>query len=197
MEMGVVQTARLSRPAPVLPEYLLVVRPEESVYRRILDEKKYFTEQYQQQIAMKSLPHITVANFLGREEMESTLLRWMHRIISNQPGFRVKLNNYGGFNPHTLYIRVEDAKPFQQLAAALRVLDPFVKDNGCPPMYLVRNPHLTIARKLPADVYQQASQDYLERQFQGVFDVNTLLLLRRDSPFSSYKQVQVFGLRPA
>ena len=106
-----------------LYEYLLVVHPDENVYQQVLEEKKLFFNTYKEKMAIKTKPHITVSNFLAKETMEETIIRWMQRIISTQQSFSVSLNNYSGFPPHTVYLRVQDHQPFKQLATALKEVD--------------------------------------------------------------------------
>lgn len=196
METGLAQQTLFSAPVHGVFEYLLVAHPDAQVYERVMTEKKLFTEQYHQPVAVKTKPHITIANFLAREEMEPTLIRWMHRVISTQRKFQVTLNRYSGFPPHTIYLRVQDHEPFKQLAGELKVVDQYIRGYGCPEIKLITRPHLTIARRLPEEVYRQAEQVYATKDFQASFEVNQLLLLRREHQFDTCRQVSVFGLHP-
>lgn len=178
-------------------EYLLVARPDAVVYAQVMEEKQNFSAQYRDPVAIKTKPHITVANFLAKEEMEATIIRWMHRIISSQKSFRVTLDQYSGFKPHTIYLRVQDHAPFQQLTKELKVVDQYVRSYGCPEMYLINRPHLTIARRLKDSTYQQAIAEYAQKIFHASFEVKDLVLLRRQHQFDACKQVNVFGLQPS
>lgn len=177
-------------------EYLLVAHPDAAVHARVTEEKQLFSVQYREPVAIKTQPHITVANFLAKEEMESTIIRWMHRIISSQKSFQVTLDQYSGFKPHTIYLRVADHEPFQQIAKELKVVDQYIRGYGCPEMYLITRPHLTIARRLKDSTYYQAMMAYEQKTFHASFDVKELVLLRRQHQFDACKQVNVFGLQP-
>lgn len=177
-----------------LYQYLLLVHPDEKVYQQVLDEKKLFFDRFKEKIAIKSKPHITVSKFLAKEAMEETIIRWMQRIIGSQNKFPVLLNNYSGFPPHTVYLRVQDHQPFKQLAASLKVVDQYVRGNSCPPMKLISYPHLSIARKLPATVYEKAIMEYAPKSFHASFEVNQLILLKRKHEFDCCKQISVFHL---
>ena len=177
-------------------EYLLVAHPDAAVHAQVMHEKQFFSEKFKTAIAAKTKPHITIANFLAVEPMEETLIRWMHRIISSKKSFRVTLDQYGAFRPHTIYLRVQDHRPFQQLAKELQVVDQYIRGYGCPEMRLITNPHLTIARKLAQATYHDAVAMYAEKTFQASFEVKELVLLRRQHQFDSCKQVNVFGLQP-
>lgn len=196
METGLVRNRVFNQPVQQLYEYLLVAHPDVPVYTKVMEEKKRFTAQYRLPVAEKTKPHITVADFLAKEEMESTLMRWMHRIIRQHPPFAVVLDRYSGFKPHTLYLRVQDPAPFQQLAKELQVVDQYVRGNGCPEMHLITRPHMTLARRLPAAVYHAAELEYAQKDFQASFEVRELVLLRRAHQFDTCKQVMVFGLQP-
>lgn len=196
METGTLHNKTFSSPQVILWEYLLVAHPDASVYAQVMAEKQSFSMQYKEPIAIKTKPHITVANFLAKEEMEETIIRWMHRIISAQKSFTVTLDQYSGCKPHTIYLRVQDHQPFQQLAKELKVVDQYVQSYGCPEMHLIKYPHLIIARRLVGNTYDQAIADYSTKSFYASFEVKDLILLRRQHQFASCKQVNVFGLTP-
>lgn len=162
-------------------EYLLVASPAKEVFDKIVDEKKFFFENYGHKLATQTKPHITIANFLAKEEMEETLVRWIQNVCNLQNSFTVTLNNYSGFPPHTIYLRVHNAEPFKKLANALKILDGFIQSNDCPPLKLVSKPHLTIARQLPEFIYETAIKDYAEKIFCESFKVEKLILLKRDA----------------
>lgn len=179
-----------------LYEYLLVVHPDEGVFEKVMAEKQIFYAEYKVAVAIKTQPYITVANFLANEAMEETIIRWMQRICSRQQSFIVTLNNYSGFPPHTIYLRIQNAQPFKQLATELKVVDAYVTSCSCPPIKLISNPHLSIARRLPQDIYFKALTQYAHKSFHESFMVNELLLLRRRHQYDKCKPINVFGLQP-
>jgi 2'-5' RNA ligase len=162
-------------------EYLLVASPAKEVFDKIVDEKKFFYENYGHKLANQTKPHITIANFLAKEEMEVTLIRWIQNVCNLHNSFTVTLNNYSGFPPHTIYLRIQNVEPFKKLANALKILDSFIQSNDCPPLELVSKPHLTIARQLPEFVYETAIKDYAQKIFHESFKVEKLILLKRDA----------------
>ena len=178
-------------------EYLLVVSPDAAVYDKVMQVKQDFDDEYEEKIAVKSKPQIVIATFIARERMEETIIKWIQRICGLRNGFDVMLNNYSGFpNNKTIYIRVQDHKPFKRLAKDLGVIDEYVQSNDCPKARIIDKPHLTIARRLPAEVYEKAMMDYSQKIFHDFFPVRQLVLLRRDNEFGKYKTVNVFSLLP-
>ena len=121
----------------------------------------------------------------------------MNRSIATQPRFSVLLNNFGGFPPHTIYIRVQNAQPFKKLADALQSVNHFITSNNCPPMHLVTKPHLTVARRLSPEIFAKAMLDYSPKTFEASFELNELVLLRRQHQFDNCKQITSFHLAPA
>jgi 2'-5' RNA ligase len=179
-----------------LQEYLLVAHPDNVVNEKVMVEKKLFTTNYHQKIAVKTLPHITIANFLAREEMEDTIIRYTQRICSQQASFNVELNNYSGFPPSTIYLRVQNPHPFKVLAKELKVIGNYVKSCSCPSVRFISNPHLTIARRIPEPLFHEVLMEYSQKAFHETFMVNELVLLRRSHQYDTCKKVHVFRLQP-
>ncbi len=176
-------------------EYLLVANPSEEVFKKVMTEKEIFSFCYKISVVKKTLPHITVADFLAKDSMEDTLIKWLQKIISNQYAFDVMLNNFSGFpSSHTVYARVQNHEPFKQLAASLKTIDEYVKSNGFPRAMLINHPHMTIAKRLQPAVYEKALKDYSQKAFNASFTVNELILLKRQNQYEKCKLVAVFKL---
>lgn len=177
-------------------EYLLVIRPDAHVCSKLSAEKLEFCERYHHEPSFHLKPHITVGAFLAPEQVESTVIKWIQRICSMQKSFPVVLNNYSGYPEHTIFLRVQNPGPFQELAFQLNVIDNFIRSNNCPPLKLVSRPHLSIAAKLPADVYDKAMPEYSRKLFHETFMATELLLLKRLNQFDSCRHVNVFRFYP-
>ena len=196
MESGLVQNISFNKKIHGLSEYLLVVCPDKTVKEQLIVEKQLFYTQFAEPVSIQVNPFIEVAGFLAKEEMEETIIRWMHRIISAQKKFRVTLDRFNGIEPHTIFLRVQNQQPFQQLTKELLVVDEYVKSYGCPEMCFIKRPHITIAEQLSEAIYRKAESIYATRNFQASFEVNELILLRKQPSFEGCKQVNVFGLQP-
>jgi hypothetical protein len=131
-------------------EYMLVLHPGDLVNEKIIQEKLAFKLQYGDKITVKTKQYITVANFFAKEVMEETLNRWINNICNQQPGFELQLNNYSGFPPHTIYIRIQDPMPVNNLGQKLKVIDNFIQSSDCPPLQVKSKPHVPISQRLPA-----------------------------------------------
>jgi len=177
-------------------EYLLVIYPGGDLHEKLMDEQLHFSHEYGLPPATRNRPHITVAAFQADEGMEDTLIRWMQRICSRQESFEIMLNNYSGFPPHTIYLRVQDPLPFRLLMGQLQAIDDYIRSSGCPPANLISRPYLSIAGGLTEQVYNKAMPDYSRRTFNGSFRVDELILLKRDHAFDLCKTVNIFRLLP-
>jgi hypothetical protein len=162
-------------------EYLLVAHPDEEVNERVIMEKREFYTLYNHEMASKTKPHITIANFVMKEAMEEIVIKWIQNICNLHTSFGVTLNNFSGFPPHTIYLRIQDPHPFKQLANALKIVDGFIQSNDCPPLHLVTKPHLTIAGALSEYAYDKAIEEYSKRSFHACFMVKKLFLLKIDA----------------
>ena len=175
-------------------EYLLVIYPNGELNDKLLEEQQQFLSDYGLSMKARNRPHITVAAFQAGEQVEETLIRWIQRICGRHESFSVTLNNYSGFPPHTIYLRVQDPQPFRLLMQQLRAIDDFIRSFGCPPVNLISRPYLSIAGGLTEQVYNKAMADYSQKTFHESFQVEELVLLKREHSFDACRTVNVFRL---
>src|SRR5579872_671571 len=222
METGLVKTPTFERPAG-LPEkggkraeYLLVIYPGGELQEKLMKEQDQFAADYGLQIGLHNKPRVvmnrpfvvmnrpfvvmnrpfvTLAAFQAGEVMEEMLIRWIQRISNCYTSFDLTFNNYSGFPPHTIYLRVQDPWPFRMLMQQLRAIDEFIRSSGCPPAHLFNRPFLTIAGGLTEQVYNKALPDFSRRTFHDTFHVGELVLLKRTHAFDACRTVNIFRLR--
>jgi 2'-5' RNA ligase len=179
-----------------LYKYLLVAHPDNEVSNKVMEEKQFFYDAYKEKAAVNIKPHITVSSFLAKESMEDTLIRWIQRICGQQKSFKATLNNYSGFPPHTIYLRVQDEQPFQKLTKDLEIINTYISSCSCPPVKVISKPHVSIARSLSEDIYFKALIQYAHKSFHESFTVNKLYLIKKEHPYDAGKPINVFGLPP-
>lgn len=175
--------------------YRLALRPPVSVAAKLLDEATALALNYALPIPAPVMPVIAVLDFWAKEYMEETLIRWVQRICSNQSAFPVMLNNFGGYPPQTIYLRVQDPLPIYSLASQLKLVDEYIRSNGCPAARFVSRPHFGIAPKLPPAIYEQAIPDYSRRLFSESFLASELILIRYEHSGDPGKLINIFKLR--
>ncbi|MGZ3840013.1 MAG: 2'-5' RNA ligase family protein [Flavisolibacter sp.] len=174
-------------------EYILVAPPDEELRGLLSLEKSDFEKVHGYDLHAEPAAGIVLAHFFVKEEMEETLGRWMQNICHLHNSFEVRLNNFSGFPPHAIYIRVQDPLPFRKLTKALSILDGFIQSSDCPPLQAVPIPHLPLAGGLPEGIYEKALPLYARRSFHAVFKVEKLLLLKKEDP-CQYQLVNSFVL---
>ena len=167
--------------------YHLVVQPLRELRERLAEAVAGARETYGDAAFRAAEGELLLAEFWSREDMEATLLRWLHRIIGQQESFGILLNNFGSKPGLPLYIRVQDPEPFQPLVAALRPLEvlmrtlygPAGKGDG-PPLRLVRHPRLPLLESIRPEAELLVLLDFSCRSFRAEMEVEELLLYRTD-----------------
>lgn len=177
-------------------KYLLVARPCTEISVKLTAEKEFFSNEYKGDAGLDADSNIVVARFLAKECMEETIIRWMQRICSRHSSFPVRLNNYGGLPPDTIYIRVQDPLPFQSMAEELKVISGYISSCHCPSMQIISRPNITIASKISQDIFFTALTQYARKSFHEVFTVNEFILMKKDQVSQSYKPINIFSLLP-
>jgi hypothetical protein len=195
MNTGLVKNAPFAWNGSGHREYMLVIYPDAIVYEKIMAEKQRFFMQYGIESVVRSFPYIMVAGFYAGEGMEETLIRWIQRICSQHNSFEIALNNYSGYPQHSIYLRIQDPQPVQQLATQLKMLDSHV--HAMASNAFDRIPHVALANELPEPVYQKTMPVYSRKTFRARFMATELVLLGRDHPFATSKTITVFRFLPA
>lgn len=179
-----------------LQEYSLVIQADNLVKQLVSLEQQDLVLKYGLKGQLRQVSQITVAKFAVRDGMEDTLTRWIQRICSNLRSFVVTLNNYSGHPPHTIYLRIQDQWPIQQLIRQLRPVEDYIRSSACPPPIMMMRPYLDIAGHLPQTVYEKAMPEYSRRSFHRSFLANDLLLVKSSPYEANNKTVNVFRFLP-
>lgn len=178
-----------------LSRYRLVAYPDMLTDLQIKAEQAYIQRQYQTSIPSEQ-SGIVVAEFMAREDMEATLIRWMHRIISTQSSFRVNIQGFGALSSKHLYLRVQEQQPFQQLAGAMQVIDQYIRSYDYPPVKRFTHPCLPLTGAVPEKAFDQVMQEFASRKLDLSFEVKELMLVRSRHESEVGKQINLFRLQP-
>lgn len=176
-------------------EYILAIRLGADIYNKITEESDVLYQQFLPQKSFDTDAYLTIGRFGAKEWMEDTMIRWIQRICAKIRAFQVTLNNFSGFPPHSIYLRVLDKEPFRRMAQELKIVNDYLLSNQCPEISFAR-PGICIARELPAAVYEKAMPAFSQRLFCETFTANELVLLRRHIETGTCKTINVFGLIP-
>lgn len=180
-----------------MTEYRLAVLPGRELEEKIAAERLELDAAIGASTVQEYSKHfIEVLQFMAREEMEDTLVRWMQKILSQEQSFSVSLNNYSAFPSHTIYMRVQENAGINQLIQKFGFLKDHVITTGGGKLS-VHKVYLALAQKLPLNVYEKMVPVYSRKTFHESFLVQELILLKRKDAFEKFKPVQVFGLLPS
>ena len=149
------KTELLSLPGYRLCEYLLVLHPHQDLVDKIAKVKEDFYGKYKAESAKWSKPQITLVKFSQLQMMEERIVNRLKSIASGLPAFTIELNNFGSFPTHTIFINVETKGSIQALVKNLKPAQALMKTKEVKPHFM-DNPHLTIARALTPQQYEQA-----------------------------------------
>jgi hypothetical protein len=136
---------------------------------------------------------IELASFEAKEAMESTIIRWMHRVLSMQPQFTVHIAQLS--NEQGKHLGITDRSVFQRMANNMRVISQYLSSYGCGEMQFQLKLHtaITVAVADPAYHLQLANA---AKHYEGQYQVQSVILMKRNYRGESYKQVNVFALYP-
>lgn len=123
---------------------------------------------------------IEIAVFEATEQMEETIIRWMHRIISNKASFTIQVVQQINDATGQLQVRIADTRTFQELATQLTVVSQYISSYQCPEIYFSVRPCV------------RSNQSC----FATLFTITELVLMRKRYEQDNYRQVNVFGLKP-
>lgn len=174
-----VQLPRQNNNQPGLFSYQLVAKPNQALAARIKDEQHWFFDDYLENKRNQDPPTLNFCSFYAFPAMEETLSRWLQRICSRQSSFKANIINYGGFPPHSIFMRAQPSAALDQFANGLKAIADYVVQCGCPPPIIYAQPRLNFAQNLPEPVYGKALFNYAQRDFKDRFEVEELFLLKR------------------
>ncbi|OEK02659.1 hypothetical protein BFP97_14505 [Roseivirga sp. 4D4] len=172
--------------------YFLALIPPEPLQSEIQKVKEYFRDTYNSKGALRSPAHITLhMPFLWKEKKESKLINLLAQ-ATKEVKFELKLDGYGAFAPKTIFIKNQES---QELIDFQKRLAGFAKRH----MNLFNathnrgyHPHMTVAfRDLKKDDFAKAWNEFQDRSFNKVFEVNSFWLLKHDgSRWNAHKEFQ-------
>jgi 2'-5' RNA ligase len=180
-------------PGYKINEYLLVLRPHDELWNKIMAIKTEFAGVYDAAQAKWGQPHVTLVNFVQYEMMEERIVASLNKLAMAQYPFKIELKDFGSFPSHTVYINVATKVPLQNLVKEIRHdAQRLMKLNAENKPHFIMEPHLTIARKLKPWQYEKSWLEYSNKHFTGRFIANEMILLKRPVGEWKYQRVARF-----
>lgn len=160
-------------------EYLVVLRPPEDLWQKVIKVKEAFAEKYKVPLARHLKPHIALVNFVTLDMMEEKIIQRFQTTAMGIAPFKIELKDYGSYPSHTIYINVVSKTGIQDVVKQLKENQRILKLNSETKPHFMEDPHIGIARKLKPWQFEQGWLEYSNRQFSGRFIADSMLLLKR------------------
>lgn len=182
-----------SIPGYAVYEYLLVLTPHEELRKKIIQAKQQFYNAYKTTSALYGKPHLTLVSFVQYQLMEERITNRLQHIAMAYHPVKIELKDYGSFPSHTIYINITSKMPIQNLVKKIRAESQrLLKLNDDHKPHFIMEPHITIARKLQPQQYEQSWLEYSHQHFTGRFIADAMLLLKRPVGELQYQVAQRF-----
>ncbi|MBN8695099.1 MAG: 2'-5' RNA ligase family protein [Bacteroidetes bacterium] len=175
-------------------QYLIVVSPSEEIKQKVLEMKQTLNGLVPiSAYNLRSTPHISITGFAMAEQLDNDFWDKFQLLFSKVPRFAVSLNGFENFMhgqiSNTLYIKIDDPKPFILLH---KMITHFFRINE-------RNyePHLTVARTLPREALPKINEFIGQHEFKAKFKCTNLTILERSvegkttSAYKVCRQIQL------
>jgi DNA polymerase-4 len=171
-------------------EYLLVISPPLPVQKEVMEIKNRFYTQLKHIQAIRSKPHITLANFVMRDVDEEALLYRIEEVMRFHFSFHILLKNFNHYKTHTICIDISSPEPIVNLVRSLHASLNLPSSRS----YFAWKPRLILAKGLSEEKFYKAMAGLQQLDFSTSFLADSISLMKRDSRFSSYETVRTFQL---
>ena len=175
-------------------EYSLLVYPDEPVTTQLQYARTLMLKTGVADRCHRERPAICLAHFLAKEVMEPTLIRWIQNICRLHASFPLALNGVELTSTQGLSVGLSETDALVRLAQALRILDPFMESNNCPPLYLEPRPSLPLLHKVSLPLLEELRPALTTLDFSERFQVEKLVLVRHDRASGSQQLINTFAL---
>jgi hypothetical protein len=176
----------------VYPEYKLVIPAEEPVSRQLRLLRQQWEKQNESNPIFETIPAITIAHLAIGPEREPLLLKWLGKICASQTSFRVTLNNCSAIPPQTIYIRIQDATPFEALFTQLEEMHTFLKPTFDSHSQIFRKPFVKLGQ-MPQNATAKQWFFYTHQLFHASFMAKKLQLLHFEN--NNWKTIGLFDFK--
>ncbi len=170
--------------------YLLVITPPPVECKRIMRLKNQLAKLYASGIAL-SRPHITVAQFFAWEKNEAAIIQLIVDAAAAYKPFCIRLENYGSFPQHTVYINVAAGETLKNLSADLRyaICQRLIRDTGNRKPHFLTRAHLTMVRRLERGHWYSARRVFRRLSYRSAFTATGMFLLKWLPEKEAYREI--------
>ncbi len=150
--------------------YFLMFKSDARGTEIINSLKAEFDELFPGFEAKESQPHITLFHRRIPKLSDTQILEYLEKALASIAPFEFRFSGFAKFGRHTLYIALEDDGGFLKVGEALRSEHKALK--------CIRNPHLTIARKVKGKDLELAHCYFQDQRIEHSFTVDKVYLFK-------------------
>jgi hypothetical protein len=174
-------------------EYLLVIRPNESLSEEIVLLKEKFYRQFRIERPVNKTIQIALVNFFQYDISENKMVRELKSVTSRISPPLIELDGFGSLPTHTIYINIATKQTLKDLIKPVRThMQLLMKLNDENRPHFINELYFTVANKLMPWQYEKAWVEYGKKYFSGKFIATGLTLLMRDVETNVFKPLQYF-----
>ncbi|MEM7548355.1 MAG: 2'-5' RNA ligase family protein [Bacteroidota bacterium] len=178
--------------------YFLALIPTKEVREELQDLKIKISDEYQTKASLRSPPHLTLhMPFLKPAKYEKQLIESLTDFCNEPKPFDLTLNGYGSFEPKVFFVQVVENQELKNLHQELHQLMK-IKHNVLPREGFIERPfrpHITLAfRDLKKQEFYRLWKDFQDRNYERVFMVSSLALLKHNGISWDEHHIFSFGL---
>jgi 2'-5' RNA ligase len=173
--------------------YFIAILPPKEVAERIHEVRLDFAKKYISEEALKPPVHLTLKEPFTMDIKEELILkRKLNFIATQQKPFAQKLDGFGRYQKHAIYIKADDDEHLTELKKAIKKLFRsvfyYVQQDQMP-----FNPHYSIAYSdVGSGLFDKAFAHYENQEFFAEFNCTQFCLLKYDG--KQWHNIQTYGL---
>lgn len=175
-------------------EYFLILSLPHLLQEEAIEIREDYHKTFETHHKIKGRPSLALALFLQYETMEEKVVNMFQHVASFFAPLEIKLQNFGSFPTHSIYIAVNENSPIYSLAKNIRSNSKGLLqvNKETKPMIMLQ-PHIGIVRKLKPDVFEKSWLKYKDATFNSSFVASEMKLLRRLTHDQKWQLVHRFG----
>ncbi|HTE27913.1 2'-5' RNA ligase family protein [Flavitalea sp.] len=175
-------------------EYFLILSLPHLLQKEVIEIREDYHKTFETHHKIKGRPSLALALFLQYETMEEKVVNMFQYVASFFAPLEIKLQNFGSFPTHSIYIAVDENSPINSLAKNIRsnAKGLLQVNKETKPMIMLQ-PHIGIVRKLRPDVFEKSWLKYKDATFNSSFIASEMILLRRLTHYQKWQLVHRFS----
>ena len=175
-------------------EYFLILSLPHLLQEEVIRLREDYHKKFETHHKIKGRPSLALALFLQYETKEEKVVNMLQHVASYFAPLEIKLQNFGSFPTHSIYIAVDDSSAIYSLVKNIRsdAKGLLQVNKETKPMIMLQ-PHIGIVRKLKPDVFEKSWPGYKASTFNSSFVADEMVMLRRLKHDHKWQLVNRFG----